>query len=1243
MANAHTLLNGGGHPHSDASYSNSPVLHAHYLPSSPPPPSASPLPSFYPPHHSHLSPPLLYPYPSPPPLSYPPDVSYYHPPPPTSFPSPPPSFAPPLPSFFPSPSPLTYDPPPQPHSPPRTIKVEGDAERGAEGAEHREGGSGSSKKRRLEATDDGWAEGEGGGAGDAGEGGAGDEGGEEGEDGEEAEEEVEAEADADADASSLSSLSSAPPSPSLKPPSKVEIPPAMNRSIIECFAPSTQLLVLPRDSPPLFLSLDDLLHQQRVSPYPLLVGSYNEGSGTLEYHPSATPVFVKEGEHRMVDVDERTGKEGGGRVVLSVTRDHSVYARFGAAEGDWEERGWHRTEATAMLGGEGRAVVQFRGNASAGVAGLQPLVDPHSLLPCADALELRTEDEMLAFCELYGAFLANGALLDEERSLAIAARDDEAAEYLSSVLTRLLRVLPSWQTRGCAMGAADHEDEPRSSEFVIRHPRWWALFAEHYKHTHCRPPQRETAEKSQLSIQPSSPSPAVSSSSSCTSVTRNLPSSPSSSHESFTDDDALSPHEDVVDLPCRPAPSLFPWVLLSLNRDYLRHILRGYRQSPSGCDSSLGSVYTTSTSFRDELLLLCLHAGYSVHFEREQSTWAVRYTDSDAAQPILHCRRDVSERSFTGRVFCVTVPPHHLVIVRTVLARDADGTVIDASRPIVVGQCGIIDPVTSTRQLSHHSPYFNKTVEVYTAVSDPERRTLYRASALAEKFSCATNKVGMYLARRRHCETGLWQSVGFRHKPSGRTGLKAGGYFLSQEICESFQFHFQKQVGRRREKKGADGDKLGDSEKQGKKRGRRDSERVDREKGVAHADSAANDHAHDNGGLMQNGDGVQQLLPPQRDEETGARRMDEEVAPPSRVKREPGSDDEHQQHPQHEQPALGAQQLRELRSASPASDDGLQNAHTILASTSPAPGLSPRSYSGEAHDAAAYHAHSPHSHAHALPLPHPLPHLHTNGIHPSAHLPTPHPHGQDQHLLYSGAVPLGPPGVNAGGGDAGGSDAVEERGRVKLEAHPGYYGDPGHAVAAMVMDVRGAGEQMDAAQLLSPHHPHPPHPHSIAPLPAHTLQHAQPSLDVSMEPSQALLHHPHDPPPHFHTHQPQLQQHIDHSVEHAPLPAHYPSHPSHSPQDQHGLSHSQHAQHLDVAAAHQLLHTVHMGMGGHGGGLQAMPHSATVVGGQEYGGGDRMGMGGMVEMYGTMDGGGGVNVVGSLDGRRVGEPSHLNG
>ena len=1205
VANAHTLLNGGDHAHADPnSYSSSALHNAHHYPpppSSPSPPSSSnsPLPPpFYSPQgHSH---PLLYPYPSPPAsLSYPPlspDVAYYHP----SAPS----------SFAPS-SPLPYDPTSHPPSSPPPPPVKGepmdgmgdraDGERGGEGMqEGGKGGSGSSKRRRLELTD-----GEGRDGGREGEDGTGEEEGEDGEEGEE-----EAEADADPDASSLSS-SSSPPSPSQPKPSKVEIPPAMNRSIIECFDPATQLLVLPPhpSSPPAFLSLDDLLDLQRTSPSHrhLRVGSYNEAEGTLEYHPLAAPVFVKEGEHRMVDV--REPGENSGSVVLSVTREHSVYVRFGGAGDEWEGRGWHRTEAAAMLGGEGRDAMQFRGNARAGFVRLQSSVDPLCPPPCFSALQLSSEDEELAFCELYGAFLASGALSWEERSVILAAPEVDGADYLTSVLARLHRVLPcrpgSWRMQPCEGG-----DESTASEFVIQHPAWWTLLAEQHEPAYCEPSRGQGLEHS-LPTSPQTPSPSSSVSSSPTSVTRILPSSPSSSSRSVAEDDEpLSPHAAATDAHHKPNPRLLPWVLLSLHHSHLRHILRGYRQSSNECDAVITSVYTASTSFRDELLLLCLHAGYSAHFEWEQSQWAVRYTDSDAAQPILRCRRDVSERSFTGRVFCVTVPPHHLIIARTVLARDAAGVVIAASRPIVVGQCGIIDPVTSTRQLSHHSSYFNKTVEVYTAVSDPSRRTLYRASALAEKFACATNKVGMYLARRRHCESGLWQSVGFRHKPSGRTGLKAGGYFLSQEICESFQFHFQKQVGRRRERKGAaaaaDGDKGDHSEKQGKKRGKKDSERAaDKVKAEGNADSVADGDAYPLTSPQQDGDSAQQ--PTTRDEET-ERRMEAEAASPTHVKREAGAKEEQQQPP----PSVVK---LEPRGSSPGSDDGLQHAHTILTSTSPAPPVSPHSYSTVGpHDTDAYPSHSPHSHSHALPLPH----LHSNGIDPSSLLPAPHPHGQDQHLLYTDAVPLGMP-VGNGAGVGGGDD----RGGQKLEGHPAYYGDPAqHAVAAVVMDARVLGEQMDNAQLLSPHLVHLSHPHAIAPLPAHTLQHAaHSSLEVSMDSSQPLLHHTHEQPPHFHPHPAHLQ-HIDHSVEqqHALHPPHlYPSHLSHPSHEHHGLSfsqHAQHPQHLDMVA-HELLHAMQVGMGGHGGG-----HG----------------------MYSVMDGGGGVGVVNfSSHGMPVGEHPYSGG
>lgn len=90
----------------------------------------------------------------------------------------------------------------------------------------------------------------------------------------------------------------------------------------------------------------------------------------------------------------------------------------------------------------------------------------------------------------------------------------------------------------------------------------------------------------------------------------------------------------------------------------------------------------------------------------------------------------------------------------------------------------------------------NDSIEIFTALDDPERKILFRASVLADKYSCATNKVGMYLQRRRHVTGGLYQSTGFTNKIQGRTGLKSGGYFLSMDVCESFANHWMKQAAR---------------------------------------------------------------------------------------------------------------------------------------------------------------------------------------------------------------------------------------------------------------------------------------------------------------------------------------------------------------------------------------------------------------------------------------------------------------
>jgi hypothetical protein len=112
-------------------------------------------------------------------------------------------------------------------------------------------------------------------------------------------------------------------------------------------------------------------------------------------------------------------------------------------------------------------------------------------------------------------------------------------------------------------------------------------------------------------------------------------------------------------------------------------------------------------------------------------------------------------------------------------------------------ECGCVDLKKGHRVMSMFSDYFGKEMEIYTADNDPQVRVLFRASTLAEKFDCATNKVGMYLQRRRQADAGIFQAISFRGKPSGKTGLKVGAYFLSLQACTDFETHFHQQSMKR--------------------------------------------------------------------------------------------------------------------------------------------------------------------------------------------------------------------------------------------------------------------------------------------------------------------------------------------------------------------------------------------------------------------------------------------------------------
>lgn len=143
----------------------------------------------------------------------------------------------------------------------------------------------------------------------------------------------------------------------------------------------------------------------------------------------------------------------------------------------------------------------------------------------------------------------------------------------------------------------------------------------------------------------------------------------------------------------RPHSMCGEWVW-KLSKFSARLLIAGVQHAEE-CESDRQMITTSSHQFRDELVRLCLHAGYSASFHRSAAEaaapvrWCVSYTEEEQySTPLLHPHRDVQVHSVSEGVlvWCVTVPPHNLIVVRRT-AKDKQGVVTKASRPIVVGNC----------------------------------------------------------------------------------------------------------------------------------------------------------------------------------------------------------------------------------------------------------------------------------------------------------------------------------------------------------------------------------------------------------------------------------------------------------------------------------------------------------------------------------------------------------------------------
>ena len=143
------------------------------------------------------------------------------------------------------------------------------------------------------------------------------------------------------------------------------------------------------------------------------------------------------------------------------------------------------------------------------------------------------------------------------------------------------------------------------------------------------------------------------------------------------------------------------WFIHRLSSAQTRLALDTIAKLQHARDATTHTIITTSTTMRDQLLQVCIHAGYSAHFialgsipSSSSTQWSIRYTAdlpsvSMSRSDVSHSSSRPYSLSTDGRIWCVNVDhSDHLILVQRAARSDLKSAlVLRASRPIVVGNC----------------------------------------------------------------------------------------------------------------------------------------------------------------------------------------------------------------------------------------------------------------------------------------------------------------------------------------------------------------------------------------------------------------------------------------------------------------------------------------------------------------------------------------------------------------------------
>jgi len=403
----------------------------------------------------------------------------------------------------------------------------------------------------------------------------------------------------------------------------------------------------------------------------LRVGGYDRETGQLVYEIPTDFIlndakqrdmveFTHSGEAGNWDGDDSETASNG--VSLLVTEDHDMFARRGKYYGEtvtWDgvqkgPRGasrrivkdYEKCKAATLLDAE---AVKFIGKAATGIEGV-------ATLPFAEQLGLDTPEKIQAFCELYGYWLGDGTLRFGGNSVEMSPVKAADDQWLHERFAALELVEGEDYTYNIIGG--QNEARPVRYRWSIINTKWFVLFCEEYGKKYAK--YADAANVPEI-------------------VSTTAPES------------------------IKSAKWMAGWVW-GLSQPLVRAVLTGLRFA-DGCEKAdRNLIWTSSSRFRDEIMRLALHGGYSSHFTVQHHVgdvkghdkegreivarhtgWKVSYTETArAAEPTLNVRRDIKKTTYDGRTWCVTMP-HGFIITRRAVREE--GVVVKASRPIITGQC----------------------------------------------------------------------------------------------------------------------------------------------------------------------------------------------------------------------------------------------------------------------------------------------------------------------------------------------------------------------------------------------------------------------------------------------------------------------------------------------------------------------------------------------------------------------------